>query len=63
MFRFDQTQRSVVVICTRCGARDVFTDRSVAESWAAVHLRDAHPDPSRERMAALTASRVRQHRR
>jgi hypothetical protein len=41
----------------------VFTDPAPAETWAALHLRDAHPAPTPERKAALTAGRVRDHRR
>lgn len=63
MIRFDRTPRSVVAVCTACGARDVFTAPGPAESWAAIHLERAHPDPSRERERQLNAERFRKHYR
>lgn len=62
MFRFDRTQRSVVVICA-CGARRVFNDQTEADRWSLDHVYVAHPEPSHEHMAAITANRVRRFRR
>lgn len=62
MIRFDRTQRSIVAVCG-CGARGVFLDQAEADRWALAHVYKAHPEPSHEHMKAITAGRVRRHRR
>lgn len=66
MIRFDRTQRSVVALCA-CGAREVCYDQAEADRWVAAHIERAHPVPlellAMERRRAITASRVRRHRR
>lgn len=63
MIRFDRSARSVVAVCTSCGAREVFLagDGAAADSWALAHLARAH-DPATS-AAALTAARQRRHYR
>lgn len=63
MIWFDRTQRSVVVGCRQCGVREVTTTRAAADTWARDHVDRAHPGPSPEQERALTAARVRRHRR
>lgn len=66
MIRFDRTQRSVVAVCV-CGARSVCFDQAEADRWVALHVERAHPVPvellEMERRRAITAARVRRHRR
>lgn len=63
MIKFDRTQRSVVAICTPCGTRRLFNDQTEADKWALSHVYVAHPEPSSAHMQAITAGRVRAHRR
>ena len=65
MFRFDRTSRSIVVICTQCGTRDIATTQSAADRWALDHVNRAHPGPSwaeERRITANAAARQRRHR-
>lgn len=63
MMWFDRTQRSVVAGCRQCGSREVFTGQAAADAWAMDHVYRAHPAPTLEHERAITASRVRRHRR
>lgn len=63
MIWFDRTQRSVVVGCYQCGRREVFASRGAADAWATDHVYRAHPEPTHEHHQAITAGRVRNHRR
>lgn len=62
MIRFDRTSRSVVAVCTVCGARDVFTAQGPADAWALDHLGRIHPDRTPARDRSLSAARSRRHR-
>lgn len=62
MIWFDRTKRSVVVGCSRCGRREVFTSRQAADAWAHDHVLHGHPDLDAARTRAITAGRVRRHR-
>lgn len=62
MIRFERTQRTVLGMCV-CGARDIFTHQAAADAWALEHIYRAHPEPSHEHHQAITAGRVRRHRR
>lgn len=63
MIWFDRTQRTVLVGCRQCGTRRLFGTQAQADDWAHAHILRAHPGPSPEQMRAITASRVRRHRR
>lgn len=67
MIRYDPVRPtagtlSVVAICT-CGWRALANDHAGADSLAMRHVDVAHPAPSLDRERAITASRVRRHRR
>lgn len=65
MIRFDRATRSVVVMCTSCGARDVFLRMSNADQWAIDHVYRAHSkadDDSGDRERAIQASSLRRRR-
>lgn len=63
MIAYDRTTRSVVAICTACGARDVFNDQREADAWAVRHVDRAHPAPTRQHVNALSAAATRARRR
>lgn len=62
MIWFDRTQRSVVVGCVQCGAREVFSSQAIADRWAMDHVYRAHPGPTPEQQRAITANRKRRQR-
>lgn len=59
MFKFDHTQRSVVVMCVQCHARSIRPNRAAAERWALEHLDVAHPGPSPEQERFLHSRSAR----
>lgn len=63
MFWFDRAQRSVVTGCYQCGWRAVAGNQVQADALVLDHIDRAHPGPTPEQERALTAVRVRRHRR
>jgi hypothetical protein len=64
-YRYERTQRTVLAICGRCGAREVCHDNTDATGWAANHedrCREAAEAVERSRTAnAIRARRWREH--
>lgn len=59
----DETQRSVVVSCRDCGARELVNTSSEADAWAVAHLR-RHVELDREaKRRAIAAAHARSRRR
>lgn len=63
MIERDETQRSVVVTCQGCGARDLVGTPAQADLWAVAHLRRHVELDREERRRAIAAAAARQRRR
>jgi hypothetical protein len=57
---FDRTQRSVVVGCYSCGARDICLSQGAADNWAVDHVQ-SHDAEERARAVASLQERARRH--
>lgn len=63
MFRFDRTQRSIVVICVQCAAREICTSQAAADRWSLDHLDRAHPGITSAEHQRITAGHRQRRRR
>lgn len=63
MIEYDRTTRSVVAVCSRCGAREVTTTQAAADTWTVEHLLVAHPAVDDDHRRAIRASQKRATRR
>lgn len=66
MIEIETTQRTILVMCTSCGAREIMSftaGRSAAYRWAEDHLERAHASATQQRRQVGQARWTHQTRR